>query len=76
LSWSTDDVIALVKHLGFTYARTNPHLIYEKSGRPRHVSIPPGRKVLVAPTLASIFRQIGITKREAEEIRKKGLDKR
>jgi predicted RNA binding protein YcfA (HicA-like mRNA interferase family) len=73
VTWSSDDLIALVEHLGFTYKRSNPHLIYEKKGHLRHVSIPPGRKVIVDITLGSILRQIGIGKKEAEQIRRTAL---
>jgi predicted RNA binding protein YcfA (HicA-like mRNA interferase family) len=73
VTWSSDDLVRLVEHLGFTYSRANPHLIYEKPGHPRHVSIPPGRKVIVPMTLSSIIRQIGITKKEAETIRREKL---
>jgi predicted RNA binding protein YcfA (HicA-like mRNA interferase family) len=73
VSWSSDDLVRLVTHLGFTYSRTNPHLIYEKEGHPKHVSIPPGRKVIMAPTLGTVMRQVGITKKEAEKIRSEEL---
>lgn len=73
MTWSSDDLCALVEHLGFVYKRSNPHLIYERDGHIRHVSIPPGRKVIVDVTLGSILRQIGITKKEAERIRRTAL---
>ncbi len=73
MTWSSDELVLLVKHLGFTYSRTNPHLIYEKEGHLRHVSIPPGRKVIVPVTLGVILRQIGITKTAAEKIRHEEL---
>jgi predicted RNA binding protein YcfA (HicA-like mRNA interferase family) len=73
VTWSSDDVVRLVEHLGFTYSRSNPHLIYEKEGHPKHVSIPAGRKVIVPATLGSIMRQIGITRKDAEKIRNEEL---
>jgi predicted RNA binding protein YcfA (HicA-like mRNA interferase family) len=69
MAWSSDDVAAVLRALGFELARRSGHDIYTRPGHPRSVSVPRDRRALPLGTLRSIWRQAGITPEEAERLR-------
>jgi predicted RNA binding protein YcfA (HicA-like mRNA interferase family) len=58
-----------LEYLGFSLARRESHDTYTKPGHPRTVTVPRNRRAVTPGTLSSIFRQMGITKTDAQKIR-------
>jgi predicted RNA binding protein YcfA (HicA-like mRNA interferase family) len=69
--WTSDQVVAVLEHLGFSLARRESHDTFTKPGHPRTVSVPRNRKSVAPNTLSSIWRQAGIDNAQAREIRKR-----
>jgi len=59
----------VLKGRGFEIARETGERQYTKAGHPRTVTVPRNRKEITPGTLSSIWRQAGMTKKEAEELR-------
>lgn len=68
MPWSSAQVDKVLKKLGFTLARRGAHDTYTRPGHSRVVSVPRDRSELAPGTLASIWRQAGITAAEAKAI--------
>jgi predicted RNA binding protein YcfA (HicA-like mRNA interferase family) len=69
VTWSSDDVARVLRRLGFERTRRGAHDVYVKPGHPRIVSVPRDRAVIPAGTVASIWRQAGITAVRARALR-------
>jgi predicted RNA binding protein YcfA (HicA-like mRNA interferase family) len=67
---SSGDVADLLEKLGITFKRHGKEDVYEGyfRGRVRTVIVPRNKKSIPKGTLASIFRQAGITRKEAEKL--------
>lgn len=75
---SSVDVAKLLEKIGITFERHGKEDIYEGyfRGKVRTVIVPRNKKSIPKGTLASIFRQAGITREEAEKLLKgEGLDR-
>jgi len=70
--FSSADVARLLKKIGITLKRRGKEDVYEGyfRGKIRTVIVPYNRKSIPKGTLASIFRQAGITRKEAERLLK------
>ncbi len=69
MTWSSDDVARVLRRLGFERARRGAHDVYVKPGHPRLVSVPRNRDAIASGTLASIWRQAGVTAEQARALR-------
>jgi predicted RNA binding protein YcfA (HicA-like mRNA interferase family) len=69
VEWSSSDVAKVIETLGFLIARQEGHDTYAKDGHPRVVSIPRNKKSIPIGTIGSIWRQAGITAKQARDIR-------
>ena len=69
MTWSSDDVARLLLRLGFERSRRGAHDVYTKPGHTRLVSVPRDRNAIAAGTVASIWRQAGITAKQARALR-------
>lgn len=71
---SSDDVAELLQRIGIPFKRHGKEDIYEGyfRGKVRTVIVPRNKKSIPKGTLASIFRQAGITRKEAEKLLKEG----
>jgi predicted RNA binding protein YcfA (HicA-like mRNA interferase family) len=58
----------VLEKLGFTLVRRGAHDNYTRPGHDRVVSVPRDRNELAPGTLASIWRQAGITAAEAKKV--------
>ena len=67
---SSDDVVRLLRQIGIIFKRHGKEDIYEGHfrARVRTVIVPRNKKSIPRGTLASIFRQAGITRKEAEKL--------
>lgn len=67
---SSDDVAELLRKIGIHLKRRGKEDIYEGlfRGKVRVVVVPRNKKSIPKGTLASIFRQAGITQKEAEKL--------
>lgn len=67
---SSDDVAELLRKIGIHLKRRGKEDIYEGlfRGKVRVVVVPRNKKSIPKGTLASIFRQAGITRKEAEKL--------
>ncbi len=67
---SSDDVAKLLRKIGIHFKRHGREDIYEGlfRGRVRVVIVPRNKKNIPKGTLASTFRQAGITRKEAEKL--------
>lgn len=67
---SSDDVAKILHRLGITFKRHGKEDVYEGyfRGKVRTVIVPRNKKGIPKGTLASIFRQAGITRAEAEKL--------
>lgn len=70
LDLSSADVARLLRRIGIVLKRRGKEDIYEGyfRGKLRTVVVPRNKKSIPAGTLASIFRQAGITREEAEKL--------
>jgi predicted RNA binding protein YcfA (HicA-like mRNA interferase family) len=69
VEWSSVNITKVVEALGFELARQEAHDTYVKQGHPRVVSVPRNKKSVPIGTVASIWRQAGITATQARDIR-------
>jgi predicted RNA binding protein YcfA (HicA-like mRNA interferase family) len=69
MTWSSQDVVRVLAAFGFSLARRSGEDQYTKPGHPRPVTVPRSKKSIPPGTLASIWRQAGITKADAEKAR-------
>jgi predicted RNA binding protein YcfA (HicA-like mRNA interferase family) len=69
---SSDDVVEMLQRIGITFKRHGKEDIYEGyfRGKVRTVIVPRNKKSIPKGTLASIFRQAGITREEAGKLLK------
>jgi len=69
---SSDDVAKLLQRIGIIFKRHGKEDIYEGyfRGKVRTVIVPRNKRSIPKGTLASIFRQAGITRKEAEKLLK------
>lgn len=69
---SSADVAHLLQKIGITFKRHGKEDVYEGyfRGKVRTVIVPRNKKSIPKGTLASIFRQAGITRKEAEKLLK------
>jgi len=69
---SSDGVAKLLEKIGITFKRHGKEDIYEGYFRDKvhTVIVPRNKKSIPKGTLASIFRQAGITRKEAEKLLK------
>jgi predicted RNA binding protein YcfA (HicA-like mRNA interferase family) len=67
---SSRDVADLLRKIGITFKRHGKEDVYEGffRGKVRTVIVPRNKKSIPKGTLASIFRQAGITRKEAEKL--------
>lgn len=67
---SSDSVASLLRQIGIIFKRHGKEDVYEGyfRGRVRTVIVPRNKKSIPPGTLASIFRQAGITRKEAEKL--------
>ena len=67
---SSDEVAGLLQQIGIIFKRHGKEDIYEGRfrDRVRTVIVPRNKKSIPRGTLASIFRQAGITRKEAEKL--------
>jgi predicted RNA binding protein YcfA (HicA-like mRNA interferase family) len=67
---SSDDVANLLQKIGIVFKRHGKEDIYEGyfRGKVRTVIVPRNKRSIPKGTLASIFRQAGITRKEAEKL--------
>ena len=67
---SSNDVVKLLRQIGIIFKRHGKEDIYEGHfrGRVRTVIVPRNKKSIPPGTLSSIFRQAGITRKEAEKL--------
>lgn len=67
---SSDDVAKLLQKIGIHFQRHGKEDIYEGRfrGKVRVVIVPRNKKSIPKGTLASILRQAGITRKEAEKL--------
>ncbi|MBI1742365.1 type II toxin-antitoxin system HicA family toxin [Candidatus Acetothermia bacterium] len=67
---SSDEVAALLQKIGIIFKRHGKEDIYGGyfRGKVRTVIVPRNKKSIPKGTLASIFRQAGITRKEAEKL--------
>jgi len=67
---SSQAVADLLQKIGITFKRHGKEDVYEGSfrGQVRTVIVPRNKKSIPKGTLASIFRQAGITRSEAEKL--------
>ncbi len=67
---SSDEVAGLLQQIGIIFKRHGKEDIYEGHfrGRVRTVIVPRNKKSIPRGTLASVFRQAGITRKEAEKL--------
>jgi len=67
---SSDDVADLLQKIGIAFKRHGKEDIYEGyfRGKVRTVIVPRNKRSIPKGTLASIFRQAGITRKEAEKL--------
>lgn len=67
---SSKDVADLLQKIGITFKRHGKEGVYEGHfrGRVRTVIVPRNKKNIPKGTLASIFRQAGITSKEADTL--------
>ncbi len=67
---SSDDVAKLLQKIGIHFKRHGKEDIYEGlfRGKVRVVIVPRNKKSIPKGTLASILRQAGITRKEAEKL--------
>ena len=71
---SSDDVAEMLRRIGITFKRHGKEDVYEGYFRDkvRTVIVPRNKKSIPKGTLGSIFRQAGITGKEAEKLLKAG----
>lgn len=69
LDLSSDEVAQLLQKIGITLQRHGKEDVYEGHfrGRIRTVIVPRNKKSIPKGTLGSIFRQAGVTRKEAEK---------
>ena len=69
---SSDEVASLLQQIGIIFKRHGKEDVYEGHfrGRVRTVIVPRDKKSIPRGTLASIFRQAGITSKEADALLK------
>jgi len=67
---SSDEVAGLLQQIGIIFKRHGKEDIYEGHfrGRVRTVIVPRNKKSIPRGTLASVFRQAGITRKEVEKL--------
>jgi predicted RNA binding protein YcfA (HicA-like mRNA interferase family) len=67
---SSEEVASLLQRIGIIFKRHGKEDIYEGRfrSRVRTVIVPRNKKSIPPGTLASIFRQAGITRKEAEKV--------
>jgi predicted RNA binding protein YcfA (HicA-like mRNA interferase family) len=70
VQWSSADVDCVLLAAGFELARRAAHDTYTRPGHPRTVSVPRNRKAMAPGTLASIWRQAGLSRAAAEALQK------
>ncbi len=70
LELSSDEVAQLLQRIGITFKRHGKEDVYEGRfrARIRTVIVPRNKKSIPKGTLGSIFRQAGITRKEAEKL--------
>ncbi len=68
MQWSTEDVGCVLEAAGFALARRQAHDTYTRPGHPRTVSVPRNRREVAIGTLASIWRQAGLTAAQARRL--------
>jgi predicted RNA binding protein YcfA (HicA-like mRNA interferase family) len=67
---SSEEVSSLLRRIGIIFKRHGKEDVYEGRfrGQTRIVIVPRNKKSIPRGTLASIFRQAGITRKEAEKL--------
>jgi predicted RNA binding protein YcfA (HicA-like mRNA interferase family) len=67
---SSRDVADLLRKIGITFKRHGKEDVYEGffRGKVRTVIVPRNKKSIPKGTLVSVFRQAGITRKEAEKL--------
>jgi predicted RNA binding protein YcfA (HicA-like mRNA interferase family) len=67
---STAEVVQILNVVGITFKRHGKEDVYagEYNGKMRIVIVPRNKKSIPAGTLSSIWRQAGLTAKQAEEV--------